>query len=200
MSSANDFYVSPSDPPSKQAILKAALTVFARDGVSGSSIREIALKSGYTNPAIFKFYRTKDALALFLFERCYNECLAVLRRALGPHESFQCKLRAAILSLTHFVDTHPEAFFFVQDNLRVFWPKLSKETRKHSLMAEFRKVIELGRAEGRVSSNASLELQLAAMMGFLLQLARMNYFKELKQSMTHQTDQVESMILVMLQS
>ena len=195
-----NFYVSPDDPPSKQAILKAALTVFARDGVAGSSIREIALESGYTNPAIFKFYRTKDALALFLFERCYNECLSVLRRALGPHDAFRSKLRAAIQSLTDFVDTHPEAFFFVQDNLRLFWPKLSKETRRHSLLTEFRKVIELGRTEERVSSNVPVELQLAAMMGFLLQLARMNYFKELKQNITRQTDQVESMILMMLQS
>lgn len=199
MGGANHFYTSPGDPPSKQAILKAALTIFARDGVAGSSIRVIALESGYTNPAIFKFYRTKEALALFLFERCYNECLAVLRVALGRQDGFPSKLRAAVRSLTDFVDAHPEAFFFVQDNLRVYWPKLSKDTRRYSLMAEFRKLIELGRSEGRVSSNMPIELQLAAVLGFLSQLARMNYFEELKQNITRQTDQVESMILMMLQ-
>lgn len=158
------------------------------------------MEAGYTNPAIFKFFRTKDALALFLFERCYNECLSVLKHAVGQHAAFPSKLRAAIESLIDFVDKHPQPFFFVQDNLRVFWPKLPKEMRRHSLMTEFRKLIEQGRSEGRVSSNVSVDLQLAAMIGFLLQLARMNYFKELKQNITRQTDQVESMILMMLQS
>src|SRR5262249_57717507 len=74
------FYVEPTDPPSKQALLKAALKLFARDGVRESSIRALAEEAGFTNPVLFKYFEGKDALALHLFERCY---LRLVREATG---------------------------------------------------------------------------------------------------------------------
>jgi hypothetical protein len=48
------FYVEPTDPPSKQELLKAALKLFARDGVRESSIRAVAAEAGFTKPVVFK--------------------------------------------------------------------------------------------------------------------------------------------------
>src|SRR5205814_10602002 len=74
------FYVEPTDPPSKQELLKAALKLFARDGVRESSIRAVAQEAGFTNTVLFKYFEGKDALALHLFERCY---LRLVREAMG---------------------------------------------------------------------------------------------------------------------
>src|SRR4051812_47249332 len=65
-------FVAEGDPPSKQAILRAALRLFVVQGVAATSIRTIAREAGYTNPAMFKFFESKDELALYLFERCYD--------------------------------------------------------------------------------------------------------------------------------
>jgi TetR/AcrR family transcriptional regulator, repressor of fatR-cypB operon len=64
------FYLSPEDSPAKQAILIAALQLFVRDGLRETSIRAIALEAGYSNPALFKHFDSKEALTLYLFERC----------------------------------------------------------------------------------------------------------------------------------
>lgn len=192
------FYISPGDPPSKRAILTTALETFARDGIAATSVRAIAEAAGYTNPALFKFFKTKDELALYLFERCYRENLRVLELALSTHTGFHSRLRAALIAMTAFVDEQPEAFFFVQDNLRAMWPKLSKAASKTSMLREFRALIELGRSEGLVNKVTPIELQLAAMVGFLSQLARMNYFDELHSGITTQVDHIEAMIFVML--
>ena len=50
-----------------------ALALFVRDGLCETSVRDIAKASGFTNPALFKHFRSKDDLARYLFERCYLE-------------------------------------------------------------------------------------------------------------------------------
>ena len=72
------FYVEPTDPPSKQELLKAALKLFARDGVRESSIRAVAEEAGFTNPVLFKYFEGKDALALYLFERSWVKTIGLL--------------------------------------------------------------------------------------------------------------------------
>src|SRR6266436_1643217 len=83
MAAALPFYVEPTDPPSKQELLKAALKLFARDGVRESSIRAVAAEAGFTNPVLFKYFDGKEALALYLFERCYLRLMRETKGALA---------------------------------------------------------------------------------------------------------------------
>ncbi len=79
---ATAFLLAEADPPSKREILRCALSLFVRDGLSETSIRAIARATHYTNPALYKFFPSKEALALHLFERCYAHLFEVRRR--GP--------------------------------------------------------------------------------------------------------------------
>src|SRR5512146_1782843 len=65
------FYIREDDPPAKREILRAALKLFSTRGLVATSIRDIARESGYTNPALYKHFAGKDALALHLFETCH---------------------------------------------------------------------------------------------------------------------------------
>jgi AcrR family transcriptional regulator len=199
MAGANSFYVSESDPPSKREILRSALKLFARHGVVGTNIRAIAAEAGYTNPALFKYFDSKDALALYLFERCYRQCHSVMKSALVHQHSYRSKLRALVREFTEFVDSQPEAFFFVQENLREFWPKISESTRKHSMLGELRKLLQLGRNEGAIDDAVSIEIQLAATAGFFFQLARMNHFGEINPGIVARAGEIEAMIVKMHQ-
>jgi AcrR family transcriptional regulator len=191
-------YHSDSDPPSKRALLTAALKLFARDGVTGTNIRAIASEAGYTNPSLFKFFDGKEALALYLFERCYTECLSAMRATLDKKRTFEANMRSTVRGLIAFVDSDPEVFFFVYENLRHFWPIASEETRKHSMIGEFRKLLLQGRREGIVSSDVAIEIQIAAVTGFLFQLARLHYFGEIKGDLTSDSDDIENTILKMI--
>jgi len=84
----------PNDAAARAASLCAALRLFVRHGIDATSVRDIAAGSGFTNPAIFKHFDSKEALALCLFERCYTwmgmpleppvkPSLAVRSKALG---------------------------------------------------------------------------------------------------------------------
>ena len=71
MAAAPRFYVRDDDPPAKREILSAALKLFSRRGLAATSIRDIAEESGYTNPALYKHFESKEELALHLFETCH---------------------------------------------------------------------------------------------------------------------------------
>ena len=68
-------------PPAKAAILSAALKLFAAKGIDGVSIRDVAAAAGFTNPALYKHYKSKEAMAGDLFETCYRHMVARMEAA-----------------------------------------------------------------------------------------------------------------------
>src|SRR3954463_4805839 len=107
MTSELPFYVEPTDPPSKQELLKAALKLFSRDGVRESSIRAVAAEAGFTNPVLFKYFEGKEALALHLFERCYLRLVREAMAALGAGGTFRFRLGRLIARLLALLDEAP---------------------------------------------------------------------------------------------
>src|SRR5262245_54192237 len=134
MSRALPFFVEPTDPPSKQELLKAALKLFARDGVRESSIRAVAKEAGFTNPVLFKYFDGKDALALHLFERCYLRLARETTGALSEGGTFRARLGRLVERVLALLDESPEAVLFVNEELRRFWPHVAPATRRYSLI------------------------------------------------------------------
>ncbi len=68
------FFISETDAPAKRTIMVEALRLFSRKGIRETTIRDIAAAVGYSNPALYKHFSSKDELALELFVACYREC------------------------------------------------------------------------------------------------------------------------------
>src|SRR3954471_455140 len=166
------FYVEPTDPPSKQELLKAALKLFARDGVRESSIRAVAEEAGFTNPVLFKYFDGKDALALHLFERCYLRLVREVTGALTERGTFRARLGRVIGRVLALLDEPPEGRLFVNGELRRYWPQMSAAARRHSLIDITRRFFE----EGEVSREIDRALLVAGFWGLLGQFARMHAF------------------------
>jgi len=192
------FYVLDGDPPSKQAILESGLALFARQGVSATNVRAIGERAGYSNPAIFKFFASKDALALYLFERCYSRLHDVLAGALADDGSFEDQLHALLAAVLGLLDEDIDAFLFVQDHLREMWPQSSRALRRKSLVRLVERFIGQGQAAGAVRGDVEPALLSTALMGFLVQFARVFYFGEFKGSALGRLDEVERIAQGML--
>ena len=185
MDSAIDlFLLAESDPPSKREILRCALRLFVRDGLCETSIRAIADEAGYTNPALYKFFESKGALALHLFERCYGHLFAALHRTQKRDRSFAVNLEALATEYARLLDSSLDALLYVNETLRVFWPKLPTSARRHSLLGVFRSLVEKGLREGVVPASIDVDLAVAMLSGTLGQVARMAYFGEIPQPIT----------------
>ncbi len=191
----NPSYISPGDAPAKKQILISALKLFVSRGLCETTVRDIAADAGYTNPALFKHFDSKEALALYLFECCYLSLFQTASEALAAHQSFENKQHAVIAALVHALHQDRAAVLFAQENLRHFWPNVNLAIRKHSILALIRKMLEDGRREGAVTADVNIEILTVVWIGALQQFARVWSFGDFQKSETHITVQLHSALL-----
>lgn len=194
---AKPFYLMPEDSPAKRAMLQAALRLFVNKGLCETSIRTIAAEAGYTNPALFKHFESKDALALYLFEHCYRRYAQQLSQAARSGTGFAAKLRALLKRFALLYDESPEAFLYINDNLRHFWPQVGAPLRRQSLVRLITRLVDEGQEDGIVRRDVSAPLLVAGIMGTLSQVARLMHFGELTGRARDRVDDLEALVLAM---
>lgn len=173
------FYISPDDSPAKRRIMHDGLRLFAMRGLSATSIRDIAAATGYSNPALYKHFKTKDALAVTLFELSYRELFHRVSLAMARVDGFDRKLSAYVTAFADFYDEYPDAAIFVSDNLAALWPQVSERFRGKTIVTVTRELLAQGKQEGRVSKDGRMPLQLILVTGMLGQLIRQLYLGDL---------------------
>jgi len=89
----------------RDALITAAMRVFARDGYAGASVDAIAAQAGYTVGALYSNFATKQDLFLAVFERHCDGELAALR-ALAAAAATREELLTAVTR--RFTDTGEE--------------------------------------------------------------------------------------------
>jgi len=153
--------------PGKRAILTSALRLFAARGVDAVSVRDIAALSGFTNPALFRHFASKDDLARVLFEACYEQLVEAIEAAAEAAEP-----RAWLRAVLEEIARSPESVHFVLENVRRYWGGLPQALQARSLPAQIMRW--LGRAQGAGGVRPDLDLQLAGTVvyGALAQIAR----------------------------
>lgn len=169
------FLVDPDSAPSKREILSHALRLFVREGLCETSIRAIGDAAGYTNPALYKFFASKDALALHLFERCYLLVYGQVNQAIagGP---FAVRLPRLISVWLALMEEQLDAVIFMNEQLRDFWPQVDPAVKRQSLLKALAKMIRDGKEEGVVVAALDPELAVALLVGTLGQVARQRFF------------------------
>ncbi|HEX5439054.1 MAG TPA: helix-turn-helix domain-containing protein [Gemmatimonadaceae bacterium] len=173
MPSRPAFYTTEQDSPGKREILRAALELFSERGLAGTSIRDIAEKSGYTNPALYKHFAGKDEVALYLFEQCHVWVWTRCAAALASAEGFEAKLDAYVGAWLELLDEAPQVLAFLADSARALWPRASATVRRKTMIGLARTLA--GEAPGVGGSRTAVDRDAAAasIQGTLAELGRM---------------------------
>ena len=188
------FYIDPDDPPGKKGILREGLRLFAKNGLSATSIRDIAAATGLTNPALYKHFKTKDDLARTLFERSYSELLRGLMIATQSEPEFPERFKAFIEAYADFFDENPDAAIFTTENLAPLWPQVSERLKHRTVITVLRELLEEGRAAGSVSKEEDPNLQLSLVIGTLGQLSRQLYLRSIPGPASRYVDGVDRIL------
>jgi TetR/AcrR family transcriptional regulator, repressor of fatR-cypB operon len=164
-----------SDPPAKREILRAALKLFSERGLAATTIRDIAAKSGYTNPALYKHFSSKEELALYLFETCHRRLWTRCHAAIAGIKTFEDRLERYVSQILTLVDEDPAAMAFLSENARVLWPKAGPAVRRQTMIALARSVMSAGAAtqKGKRRPSINRDIAAASVQGTLAEVARM---------------------------
>ncbi len=113
-------YVKPWDPEgpdSRTAILDAAESRFARQGIEGASMREIASDVGITKAALYYHFAGKAELYDAVCERLSREYIPVFERIVAAPESPVTRLRRFVRALLSAFLERPNMVALVQRSM-----------------------------------------------------------------------------------
>jgi AcrR family transcriptional regulator len=144
----------------RDALITAAMGVFARDGYAGASVDAIAAQAGYTVGALYSNFATKQELFLAVFERhCAGELAAL--RAVAETATSPQGLLAAVTARFATLGEQQRQWWQLSAELWLYGQRHPEAAaRLAALQAETRQVI--ARALG--SSGHRLSDELAAVI------------------------------------
>ena len=102
----------------RQAIIDAAVQVFAQKGFFGAKVSEIAETAGVADGTIYLYFRSKDELLISLFEEKMELIIDELTRLLDPIENPEEKVRRYVVAHLELVASHPQLMQVLTIELR----------------------------------------------------------------------------------
>ena len=167
------FYIRADDPPAKRENLRSAMKLFSQGGLAATSIRDIANESGYTNPALYKHFASKEELALHLFDTCHRRLWTRCSAAMRSAKDFEAKVDAYVSQWLELADAYPEVLAFLSDSARVLWPKASPKVREQTMIGLAYSLVAAVPQNRRHAVAVNPHLAVASLQGTLAELIRM---------------------------
>jgi len=113
----------------KSRVERAAVELFAANGVDGVSIAEIAAAAGVSQGALYRHYPSKEELAWSLFSTAYLRTGAELDSIRASHAEFEQAVTAMVAHFCDLFDEDPALFRFMLITQHGFLPRLAIGSR-----------------------------------------------------------------------
>ncbi len=86
--------------------------MFVRQGVDGTSIKDIARACDLSEGALYRHYESKDQLAWEIFRHHYTELARALLNAHQPHPDIADKIEPIVRCFCLYADREPDGFAY----------------------------------------------------------------------------------------
>ena len=165
----------------KDRIDDAALALFVRVGVDAATTREIAMGAGVSEGALYRHYRSKDAMAVALFMGVHRRLSQLVEEAAAGERDINAKAAAIVAAYCQVADENWALFTFHMVNVHRFIPYYQEDGRDpvtvvENLLKTAMVSVEIPPADPRV---------LAAMIiGVVLQTAQNKAYGRIDSSLT----------------
>ncbi len=148
----------------RDAILQAALRLFAEQGFHGTAVPEVSAAAGVGAGTIYRYFENKEALVNSVYCHAKRQMAAYLLDDFNYTASRRDQFHQFWERLTRFAQDHPVAFKFLE--LQDHAPYLDEASKKLelSVLMPIWNFCEQAKAEG-VSRNIPQEALIAMMWG-----------------------------------
>lgn len=93
-------------PRSRQAVLEAAIAVFARRGYAGTSIQGILAETGLSKPTLYYHFQSKAGLFRAVLDHALDSCFDAMLAATRRHTPGKTQLVAIATALFEYTTSH----------------------------------------------------------------------------------------------
>ena len=152
----------------KKRVERAALTLFMARGVAETTTREIAMAASVAEGTIYRYFPSKDALALELFTRHHVALAEALIDAHRPHKKLRQKAESIVRCYCDWADRDWTTFAYHLLTQHHFLASLSEDLPNP--VDVVRDVIAQGIAGGEIPRR-DIDALTASVVGVVLQAA-----------------------------
>ncbi|WP_421791417.1 TetR/AcrR family transcriptional regulator [Hyphobacterium sp.] len=179
----------------KARIERAALKLFAAQGVDGVSIKEIAKACDISDGAMYRHFESKESLAHTLFQAIHADLVAMLKANVAPDANLETTVRAIVTAYCELAERDPAAFAYhlVARNTVLARAGDAGADPSDVLAARLSKAM----AAGDVPTDDA-ELKSAMAMGVVLQAAEYRLYGRIKTPLTGLIDTFTAGVLAVL--
>jgi AcrR family transcriptional regulator len=152
----------------KARVERAALTLFVARGVAETTTREIAMAASIAEGTIYRYFPSKEQLALDLFERHHRALAEALASAHRPIKGLRAKIEAIVRCTCEWADRDWTPFAYHLLTQHLFVGHLPDDTPNP--LTVVREAIGQAMKTGEIPRR-NLDLAAASAMGVVLQVA-----------------------------
>ncbi|MDD2556996.1 MAG: TetR/AcrR family transcriptional regulator [Desulfuromonadaceae bacterium] len=98
----------------RQALLEAALELFAEHGLTRASTAQIAKRAGVASGTLFFHFNSKEELIHALFDQVYLEIDIAMLHEVEPSMTIQEQMTRLLRNLLRYFLKHPDQFRFME--------------------------------------------------------------------------------------
>src|SRR5919201_6544673 len=161
------------DPDKPQAIIDAAICVFARTGYFNSRVSDIAREAGIASGTIYLYFKTKDEILVTLFREKMAAFVSELRAEIARERDPEAKIRRLVRLHFEVLEASPDMAEVVQVELRQ-GQKFFRGASAHEGSAYFDligSILEEGVAAGRFEPDLPVKVATKVLFGAMDQVA-----------------------------
>ncbi len=158
----------------RQAILEAALTLFARRGYHGTTVPSVAETAGVGAGTIYRYFDSKEALANALYQEWKGKLGAFILEGFPTDANLRVVFRTWFERQIDFVQKYPEATAYMELHHHASYLDEASLALEEIHVAVATEIIERGQAEEVLRPGPPM-LLLALVYGALVGLARASW-------------------------
>lgn len=189
--------VTAADGSLKARVERAALELFAREGVDGVSIKQVAGAAGISDGAMYRYYRSKDALAAALFETIHVRLYNLLEAALADAAGFEDAVRRVVRVYCEAADDDPSLFAYHLTHMHRFGAETNADRPDPVGLIAAR--LEAAMDNGDLAEGDA-EVKAAAALGVVLQPTAHRMVGRFDKPMTAMADRLADAALTVLRT
>lgn len=152
----------------KARVERAALTLFVARGVAETTTREIAMAASIAEGTIYRYFPSKEQLALDMFLRHHRALAEALAEAHRPHATLRLKIEAIVRCYCDWADRDWTLFAYHLLNQHTFLARVPDDAPNPVVVA--REVIVQAMKTGEIPRR-DVDLAAASAIGVVLQAA-----------------------------
>jgi TetR/AcrR family fatty acid metabolism transcriptional regulator len=184
-------------PDKRDAILRAAIKVFARNGYFQSQVADVARVAGVAAGTVYLYFRSKDDLLVSIFERTMKDAIAEGRAALADVPDPAERLRRIARLHLERLGRDRELAVVVQVELRqsIKFMEHFSSTHLQDYLNIIRRTIADGQEAGVFRKDVSANIAAKVFFGALDEMATNWMLSRRKYDLTAEADAVVDLLI-----